>query len=143
MEGIIPRSARYLFHKISMGHVGGEGTTPGPKITKTKVMCTFCEVYNENVYDLLNLSNDNHAVRWNAKLKKFTVPDLLSVECNTVDELMTVVAEGESGLLVHVRYRDWLHVMYVSGLRNRTIGSTAMNKDSSRSHRYLIVAPFP
>ena len=63
-------------------------------MASVKVMCTFCEVYNEQVYDLLSLSAENHAVRWNAKLKKFTVPDLLTVECNSMEDLMTVVAEG-------------------------------------------------
>jgi Kinesin motor domain len=65
--------------------------TPKPK---TKVLCTFCEVYNEQVYDLLNLSEDTLPVRWDAKHKTFSVPDLLSVECNTVEEFMMVVREG-------------------------------------------------
>jgi hypothetical protein len=59
------------------------------------VLCTFCEVYNEQVYDLLNLSEETLPVRWDAKRKAFTVPSLLTVECNTVEEFMMVVREGE------------------------------------------------
>ena len=70
------------------------------------------------VYDLLDLTNDILAVRWDAKAKTFVVSDLLAVECNSFDDVMTVVAEG---------------------YKNRRIGSTALNKDSSRSHRWALV----
>lgn len=69
------------------------------------------------MYDLLDLTNDILAVRWDAKAKTFVVTDLLPVECSTFDDVMTVVTEG---------------------YRNRRIGSTALNKDSSRSHRYCV-----
>ena len=61
------------------------------------------------------MTNDILAVRWDGKAKTFVVNDLLAVECGTLDDVMTVITEGE---------------------RNRRIGSTALNKDSSRSHRY-------
>jgi hypothetical protein len=77
---------------ISSQHPGGSKSKPKPK---TKVLCTFCEVYNEQVYDLLNLSEETLPVRWDAKRKAFTVPSLLTVECNTVEEFMMVVREGE------------------------------------------------
>jgi hypothetical protein len=70
------------------------------------------------VYDLLDLTNDVLAVKWDAKAKTFVVTDLLPVECPSFDDIITVVAEG---------------------YRNRRIGSTALNKESSRSHRCVVV----
>ena len=49
---------------------------------------------------------------------KHVVTDLLPVECPSFDDIITVVAEG---------------------YRNRRIGSTALNKESSRSHRCVVV----
>ncbi len=69
------------------------------------------------VYDLLDLTNDVLAVKWDAKAKTFVVTDLLPVECRTFDDIITVLAEG---------------------YRNRRIGSTALNKESSRSHRCVL-----
>jgi kinesin family protein 15 len=69
------------------------------------------------VYDLLDLTNDVLAVKWDAKAKTFVVSDLLPVECRTIDDVTTVLAEG---------------------YRNRRIGSTALNKESSRSHRWVV-----
>jgi hypothetical protein len=66
------------------------------------------------VYDLLDLTNETLAVKWDAKTRAFFVSDLLSVVCESYDDIMTVVTEG---------------------YKNRRIGSTALNKDSSRSHR--------
>ena len=73
------------------------------------------------MYDLLDLTNDILAVRWDAKAKTFVVSDLLAVECTTFDDVMTVVTEG---------------------YKNRRIGSTALNKDSSRSHRCGVRLPW-
>ncbi len=70
------------------------------------------------MYDLLDLTNDVLAVKWDAKAKTFVVTDLLPVECPSFDDIITVVAEG---------------------YRNRRIGSTALNKESSRSHRCVVV----
>ena len=63
---------------------------------------------------MLDLTNETLTVRWEAKARSFFVSDLLLVECASFEEVMTVVTEGH---------------------RNRRIGSTALNKDSSRSHR--------
>ena len=103
-EGIIPRSARYIFNTINAAPPSPTNSVSGSTVnmgsaapafqTKTKVMCTFCEVYNEQVYDLLNLSSDTLPVRWMAKMKRFTVPGLLMVECTSYDDMMTVLTEG-------------------------------------------------
>jgi hypothetical protein len=145
--GMVPRAARYLFQRI-------EELQQSQPDMKVKVIATFCEVYNEQVgstsahspgheslslvltlspatailiacvclslqqvYDLLDLTNDVLAVKWDAKAKTFVVSDLLPVECRTIDDVTTVLAEG---------------------YRNRRIGSTALNKESSRSHRWVV-----
>ncbi len=69
------------------------------------------------VYDLLDLTNDVLAVKWDAKAKTFVVSDLLPVECPSFDDVITVVAEG---------------------YKNRRIGSMALNKESSWSHRWVV-----
>lgn len=107
-DGVIPRAAAYMFDHVKRH----------PDM-QYKFRCSFCEVYNEQVYDLLNLSEDGLAVRWSARGKFFYVQDLLVVECTTLEDIVTVVTEGH---------------------RNRHIGSTALNKDSSRSHSLLTVS---
>ena len=76
---------------------------------------TVCCASAVQVYDLLDLTSEGMSVHWDSKAKTFEVRDLLPVECNSYDDVMTVVSEGG---------------------KNRSIRSTALNKDSSRSHRY-------
>jgi hypothetical protein len=66
------------------------------------------------VFDLLDLANDLLPVRYEPASKSFSVKGLLQVECVSFDDLVTVLVEGG---------------------KNRRIGCTALNKDSSRSHR--------
>ena len=105
-DGIIPRSLEYLFNYIHQ--TGKTGTT-------YTCRASYCEIYNEQVYDLLNLTSGNLAVRWNVK-SGFFVQDLFVVECDELADVMAVVSEGH---------------------RNRRVGSHELNKDSSRSHSIL------
>ena len=83
--------------------------------TTYSVRASFAEIYNEQVYDLLNLQSGPLQVRWNIR-NGFFVQDLFVVECENVSDVMAVVSEGH---------------------RNRRVGSHEMNMDSSRSHSLL------
>ena len=105
-DGLIPRSVRYAFEHISK--LSGNGTT-------YSVRASFAEIYNEQVYDLLNLQSGPLQVRWNIR-NGFFVQDLFVVECENTSDVMAVVKEGH---------------------RNRRVGSHELNMDSSRSHSLL------
>ena len=104
-DGLIPRSVRYAFERIAATQ---EGTT-------YSVRASFAEIYNEQVYDLLNLQSGPLQVRWNIR-NGFFVQDLFVVECENTSDVMAVVKEGH---------------------RNRRVGSHELNMDSSRSHSLL------
>ena len=108
-NGIIPRSMAYLFERIKE-----KGSDSDMAYT---VRASYSEIYNEQVYDLLNYNGKSLQVRWNAQ-KGFFVRDLFVVECETLEDVMAVVSEGH---------------------RNRRVGSHELNKDSSRSHSLLTV----
>lgn len=107
--GLIPRAAHCLFH-----HKLGAERSTGLQVT---VHASFCEIYNENVFDLLNLSDSALPVR-HSKPQGFYVQHLVVVQCDNVNDLIEVVAEGH---------------------KNRRIGSHELNKDSSRSHSILSI----
>lgn len=50
---------------------------------------SYCEIYNEAIYDLLNFTNQQLAIRWDAA-KGFHVPDLYIKECAEVTDLLQV-----------------------------------------------------
>lgn len=102
-DGLIPRSMNYIFHRI-------KGMD-----CSYRLKASYCEIYNEQVFDLLNLTSTSLPVRWKPG-KGFFVQDLFVVECQSLEDVMEVVCEGH---------------------RNRRVGSHEMNKDSSRSHSIL------
>lgn len=119
-DGIIQRSARHVFGAISnvtaqAGLAGGVAGRPLAQSPKFGVRMSFCEIYNENVFDLLNPDGAALSVRWNAQAG-FFVQSLFLVDCDGLDDAMAVIAEGH---------------------RNRTVGGHVLNKDSSRSHSLL------
>lgn len=106
-DGVIPRALKYLYDTFRQA----------PKDTSFVVRASYCEIYNEHVYDLLNPSSGSLQVRWNDQ-SGFYVQNLLVVQCDSLDDVLAVVHEGH---------------------RNRRVGSHDMNKDSSRSHSLLTV----
>lgn len=63
------------------------------------VSASFCEIYNEAVFDLLNIENRQLSIRWDS-LNNFYAPDLYLHECPTIDEAYEVIRQG----LRHRRY---------------------------------------
>ncbi|CAK4136550.1 unnamed protein product [Aphanomyces euteiches] len=106
-DGLIPRSVRYLFQAINAKS----------NDTNFVMKASYCEIYNEQAYDLLNTASGPLNVRWNDR-NGFYVQNLLVVQCDSLEDVMAVVDEGH---------------------RNRRVGSHEMNKDSSRSHSILTI----
>ncbi|XP_063706731.1 chromosome-associated kinesin KIF4 [Culicoides brevitarsis] len=99
--GVIPRAVREIFEKIQ------EKDDSDVKIT-----CSFYELYNEEVFDLLT---DENVSRENSVRK---------VQMNKIEGL------SEKSVF---KPEDCLNYLQ-SGSQKRTVGATAMNKESSRSH---------
>ncbi|KAG6957912.1 hypothetical protein JG688_00010753 [Phytophthora aleatoria] len=106
-DGLIPRALKHLFSLLEQA----------PIDVKTVVRASYCEIYNEQVFDLLNPESGALNVRWNARAG-FYVQDLLVVRCDSLSDVLAVVTEGH---------------------RNRHVASHSMNADSSRSHSLLTV----
>ncbi|XP_049308043.1 kinesin-like protein KIF12 isoform X1 [Bactrocera dorsalis] len=108
-HGLIFRSFLYLFQLIK-----------NRKDVNYVLKASFLEIYNERVIDLLNPGSARKplAVRWSKKSRGFFVENLFTVDCEELDDLLAVLEEG---------------------MRNRAVGSHAMNDHSSRSHTMLTV----
>ncbi|XP_067628930.1 kinesin-like protein KIF12 isoform X2 [Eurosta solidaginis] len=108
-HGLIFRSFLYLFRLIK-----------SRKNINYVLKASFLEIYNERVIDLLNPGSARKplAVRWSKKSGGFFVENLFTVDCEELDDLLAVLEEG---------------------MRNRAVGSHAMNDHSSRSHTMLTV----
>ncbi|EEY70296.1 kinesin-like protein [Phytophthora infestans T30-4] len=106
-DGLIPRALKHLFSLLEQASID----------VKTVVRASYCEIYNEQVFDLLNPGSGGLNVRWNARVG-FYVQDLLVVRCDSLSDVLAVVAEGH---------------------RNRRVASHKTNADSSRSHSLLTV----
>lgn len=104
-RGLVPRVLEYLWASISSS-AAKEDEEPH------RITCSFYEIYNEKVFDLLTGDGSVLQVRENGKRGVF-------VEGVTEE---TVSSPGEA-----------MNVLAL-GAKNRHVGSTAMNRESSRSH---------
>ncbi|XP_077411545.1 kinesin-like protein KIF15 [Vanacampus margaritifer] len=103
LRGVIPRSFEYLFFLINR------------EMSQSKTFlckCSFIEIYNEQIFDLLDTASASLFVRENIKKGVF-------VE-GAVEKFVSSAAEA-----YQVLSRGW---------RNRRVASTSMNRESSRSH---------
>ena len=106
-RGLVPRVFEFLFSMNDRMVVEGVGHT------ELTAKCSFYEIYQEKIYDLLNMSNnDSLQVREDHKLGVFVD--------GIKEELVTSSAEAFNILTV--------------GYSNRHVGATTMNRESSRSH---------
>ena len=108
-KGIIPKAFKHIFGFIDES--GGEDK-------KFLVRCSYLEIYNENVLDLLGKDHDkNHDIKED--------PD------------KGIYVKGLT--MVVVKNMDEIEVQMNLGLSMRKTGETKMNKDSSRSHSIFTV----
>ena len=111
----MPRAIRLLFDLIKQSN--------NLQKKKFTIYCSYLQVYKEKVYDLLNKSHvkglmtdgPGLKLKWN-KNDVFTVENLFTFECKTVEDVMA---------------------LYHFGIKNKVVSSHNMNNSSSRSHSML------
>lgn len=116
LKGIIPRVNEGLFVQIAELQEA-IGTR------KFLVMCTFFEIYNEIIYDLLNPVQDRSKVGGGLQVKEHPVLGIY------VKDLQEMVVDGA----------DKLETLMNTGIKNRAVSSTNMNSVSSRSHSIFTI----
>ena len=82
------------------------------------IRASFLEIYNEDIHDLLSKSSKNKLDIKENPEQGFYVKDLTSFVVKGIDEMKEVMAAGQ---------------------KNRHVGETLMNRDSSRSHSIFMV----
>ncbi|XP_068092421.1 kinesin-like protein KIF15 [Hyperolius riggenbachi] len=111
LRGVIPRSFEYLFFLINR------------EIEKARdaksflCKCSFIEIYNEQIFDLLDSASSGLFLREHIKKGVFVV--------GAVEQVVTSAAEA--------------YQVLTTGWRNRRVASTSMNRESSRSHAVFTV----
>lgn len=104
-EGLAIRCTRHVFDSIARQYSG----------QRASVTASCLEVYQEGVYDLLNLSSKQLAMKWDPE-RGFWVPGLKQVQCTTLEKALQVVR---------------------TSVKHRRTGAHALNHESSRSHAIL------
>ncbi|XP_047338368.1 kinesin-like protein KIN-12D isoform X2 [Impatiens glandulifera] len=106
-RGMTPRIFEFLFARIQ-----AEEESRRDEKLKYKCKCSFLEIYNEQITDLLDPSSTNLSIREDIK-KGVYVENLSEFEVQTVGDILTLLSQGSS---------------------NRRVAATNMNRESSRSH---------
>eukprot|EP00658_Telonema_sp_P-2_P048152 TRINITY_DN36640_c0_g1_i1.p1 TRINITY_DN36640_c0_g1~~TRINITY_DN36640_c0_g1_i1.p1 ORF type:complete len:913 (-),score=324.00 TRINITY_DN36640_c0_g1_i1:166-2904(-) len=113
--GIIPRMTADIFRAIDTYGIDRADTDPGAINRRIEVVCSYYEIYNENVNDLIDPHNRNVTVR----LVKIGRSSQVLIEPLTRMKFTTPAAINE----------------FISrGNQNRRVTATKMNPNSSRSH---------
>ena len=103
-KGIIPRVLEYIFEQIKNNFY---------EKYNFNIKCSFIEIYNEQLIDLLNPNEKkNLNIRENNK-NELIIENLIKIEIKNINEGFNIIK---------------------TGIKNRHIGITNMNKNSSRSH---------
>nr|XP_020019412.1 kinesin-like protein KIF15 [Castor canadensis] len=111
LRGVIPRSFEYLFSLIDREkEKAGAGKSFLCK-------CSFIEVYNEQIYDLLDSAAAGLYLREHIKKGVFVV--------GAMEQVVASAAEA--------------YQVLSGGWRNRRVASTSMNRESSRSHAVFTI----
>ncbi|XP_070574657.1 kinesin-like protein KIF15 [Ptychodera flava] len=106
LRGVIPRSFEYLFNLISR-----ERERHGENV-EFLCKCSFLEIYNEQIYDLLDTASPGLHLREDIRKGVF-VDGLIEQTVSSSNDAYQVLSAG------------WI---------NRRVASTSMNRESSRSH---------
>ncbi|CAF0829857.1 unnamed protein product [Didymodactylos carnosus] len=108
--GLVPRAINYLFQKLR------EKTHESNVVFYIRV--SYCEIYNEQIRDLINPSHTESLQIRGSIEDGFYVENLFQTYIETMDELLTILEEGEL---------------------NRVTASHNLNDHSSRSHAMLSI----
>ncbi|CAI9764401.1 unnamed protein product [Fraxinus pennsylvanica] len=106
-RGMTPRIFEFLFARIR-----AEEEIRRDERLKYNCKCSFLEIYNEQITDLLDPSSTNLMLREDIK-KGVYVENLSEFEVQTVGDILQLLSQGSA---------------------NRKVATTNMNRESSRSH---------
>ena len=106
--GIIPRAIDSLFENIQQRNQNER---------VYKVNLSFLQIYNEGIYDLIDVTGKPLKMRWN-KHQQFIVENLFEGQCRNQNDAM-----------------KW----WKKGQKNKIMGAHKMNISSSRSHSILTI----
>ncbi|XP_054777208.1 kinesin-like protein KIN-12D isoform X2 [Prosopis cineraria] len=106
-RGMTPRIFEFLFARIQ-----AEEESRRDENLKYNCKCSFLEIYNEQITDLLDPSSTNLLLREDVK-KGVYVENLSEFEVHTVGDIIRLLTQGSA---------------------NRKVAATNMNRESSRSH---------
>lgn len=106
-RGITPRVFEQLFSRIQQ-----EERNNVEKQLRYQCRCSFLEIYNEQITDLLEPTQKNLLIREDTKTGVY-VEGLTEEYVSNMDDVISLLVRGSA---------------------NRRVGSTAMNNESSRSH---------
>jgi len=108
-QGIIPNSFEQIYGYID---------DPSNNDKKFLVRCSYLEIYNEEIRDLLGEDSEVKLELKENKDKGVFVKDLTIMTVKTVKEIENLMTEGT---------------------KSRHVGKTAMNAESSRSHSLFTI----
>uniref|UniRef100_A0AC34GR89 Kinesin-like protein n=1 Tax=Panagrolaimus sp. ES5 TaxID=591445 RepID=A0AC34GR89_9BILA len=111
--GIVPRAVQHIFDGIELRKREAQENGILPPVFEVTV--TFVELYNENIFDLLNNGKDR------TKITMYENPETNEIQLSGVKNLTVKSPE------------DLMEALRMGAL-NRTVGATNMNEQSSRSH---------
>ncbi|KAF4321628.1 hypothetical protein BBO99_00000735 [Phytophthora kernoviae] len=116
MEGLIPRVNRAIFERVANERV----EYPNKRFL---VECSYFEIYNEIIYDLLDSSGNGKKNKGGLEIKEHSVLGIY------VKDLQERVVEN----------REEIIELMAQGAQARTVGYTQMNAESSRSHSIFTI----
>ncbi|DAZ99423.1 TPA: hypothetical protein N0F65_004056 [Lagenidium giganteum] len=116
LEGLIPRMNKAIFERIK----AEKQENPNKLFL---VECSFFEIYNEIIYDLLDSSGNSKKNKGGLEIKEHSVLGIY------VKDLQERVVES----------REEVIDLMAQGAGARTVGATQMNAESSRSHSIFII----
>ncbi|OQS04309.1 kinesin, partial [Thraustotheca clavata] len=116
-KGLVPRVLEYLFEQQDVH----EGSTEfeAASTVEYKYICSFLEIYNERVFDLLDSTTTENGLNLRENHIK-------GVFVEGLKEMVVENAQQATDLMV-------------LGTQNRHVGHTSMNRESSRSHSVFIL----
>ncbi|GAA0148068.1 hypothetical protein LIER_07608 [Lithospermum erythrorhizon] len=106
-RGLTPRIFEFLLARIR-----AEEQSRRDEKLQYQCKCSFLEIYNEQICDLLDPSSTNLQLREDSK-KGVYVENLSEFEVQTVGDMLNLLSQGSA---------------------NRKVAATSMNRESSRSH---------
>eukprot|EP00930_Biecheleria_cincta_P047929 TRINITY_DN33328_c0_g1_i1.p1 TRINITY_DN33328_c0_g1~~TRINITY_DN33328_c0_g1_i1.p1 ORF type:complete len:1174 (+),score=312.87 TRINITY_DN33328_c0_g1_i1:164-3685(+) len=115
LQGIIPRVNAKLFEEIA--------EKQSNSTRRFLVMCSFFEIYNEIIFDLLNPVADRSKIGGGLQIKEHPVMGIY------VKDLTEIMAEDASKM----------ETLLENGNKARAVSSTMMNSTSSRSHSIFTI----